>query len=118
MYNRDEIKAQLLEAIERERCTTFSEAASFVAPNLATLYEWEFEKDEALKSAVASQKVKAKAKLKKNWLREDSAPVLQLAAYKLMADEDELDRLTVNKNKNEDKTEMVITWNEEKTYEA
>lgn len=103
MYNQQEIKNQLLEAIEREGCTSFSEAASFVAPNLATLYEWEFEKDEDLKNAITAQKVKAKAKLKKRWQNSESAPVLQLAAYKLMADEDELERLsvTVNQHKGE-----------------
>lgn len=103
MYNQQEIKNQLLEAIEREGCTSFGEAASYVAPAVSTLYEWELEKSEDIKNALIAQRTKAKAKLKKRWQNSESAPVLQLAAYKLMADEDELERLsvTVNQHKGE-----------------
>lgn len=118
MYNQEEIKKQLLNAIEQEECTSLSEASLYVAPTLATLYEWQFEKSEDIKKALDLQKIKVKAGMRKNWKKEDAAPVLQLAAYKLIADDEELEKLTVNNNNNRNSGELAITWNEVKTYET
>ena len=96
-YNKEEILSQCLKAIEQEECTTFEEMCLYVAPTRACLYEWEFDKFDTIKAAIDRNKVNAKAKLKRNWQKTDAAPVLQIAAFKLMADDSELEKLTISK---------------------
>ena len=116
MYDREAIEAKCLEAIETEGLVFFTDLVEFIEPALSTLYEWELEKSELLKKAIAKNKIAAKRKMRRNWIKDDAAPVLQLAAYKLMADETELAALTMNKVENSGS--LSINWNEEKTYET
>ena len=47
-----------------------------------------------IKELLHKNKVAIKQKLKKNWEKEDASAALQIALYKLLADEDELQRLS------------------------
>lgn len=96
-YNKEEILSQCLAVIEQEGCTTFDEMCLYIAPDRTTLYLWDFDKIDSIKAAIDKNKVNAKSKLKKQWQKEDAAPVLQIAAFKLMADDGELERLTISK---------------------
>lgn len=115
MYNQEEIKQQLLEAIEREECTSLDDASLFVPCTRATLYNWGFDKMDDVKEAIQTQRIKAKSGMRKLWRKSDNA-TLQVAAYKLMASEDELERLSVQVNKNQHSGEVGITWVEQKNY--
>lgn len=97
-YDRDKIKSQCLEAIKSEGLCFFDEIALFVEPELSTLYGWDFHEMEDIKSELRKNKIAAKRKLKRNWQRENAAPALQVAVYKLMADDDEFSRLTTSKS--------------------
>lgn len=97
-YNRDEILQKCIKAIEEHKCTTFDEMSLFVEPDRTTLYLWDFDKIDIIKDAIAKQKVIAKSRMKKNWQREDAAPALQIAAFKLMADDEEFNKLITNKS--------------------
>ncbi len=116
MYDKEKILAECVKAIEEEKLTFFTDVVEFIEPSLGTLYEWEFEKSEAIKNALAKNKIAAKRKLRKQWQIEGSAPALQLAAYKLMADKEELEALTMNKV--ESSGSLTINWKEERTYET
>lgn len=117
MYNREEILQQLITAIEREECTSLDEASLFVPCTRASLYNWGFDKMDEVKEAIQTQRIKAKSGMRKNWRKSDNA-TLQVAAYKLMATDEELEKLTVNNNNNRNSGELAITWNEVKTYET
>jgi len=64
----------------------------------STLYRWEWEKWEDLKEVLLKNRVAAKSRMKKNWQKEDAAPGLQIAVFKLMADEDEFNKLSTTKS--------------------
>jgi hypothetical protein len=97
-YDKDEIVEKCLKAIEDHKCTTFDEMCLYVEPARSSLYNWGLDKLDNIKEAIAKQKVTAKSRMKKNWQREDAAPALQIAAFKLMADEDEFSKLITNKS--------------------
>lgn len=97
-YDKDEILAKCLKVIEQHKCTTFDEMSLYVEADRSTLYLWGFDKIDDIKEAIGKQKVIAKSRMKKNWQSEEAAPALQIAAFKLMADDDEFNKLTTNKS--------------------
>ena len=115
--DKQQILNELLEVIERESLTTIAEVETFSPVCRQTLYndEWKDVYD-AVKQAILTQRVKVKHKYKQVWKKENAPPVLQLAGFKLIADEDELQRLTVNNNNNNNKGELTITWNETRSF--
>lgn len=96
MYNREEILEQCIEVIRKEKLTFFNDLAIYIEPTMATLYEWEFEKSEILKSELRKNKLASKKKMRTKWEDSDNA-TLQIAAYKLIAEKEEIEALTINK---------------------
>lgn len=94
-YNKEKVNAEILKVIAKERITFFGDLAAYIAPSMSTLYEWELEKSEDIKRALAINRINTKRKLRKNWEASDNA-TLQLALYKLIGDDDELERLNTN----------------------
>jgi hypothetical protein len=95
-YNKEELEKQILKAIEENELTFFNEIPLYIAPTLSTLYEWEFEKSEAIKNLLEQNKVRQKSKMRRKW-RESDNPALQIAAFKLLADDEEMKKLTMTK---------------------
>jgi hypothetical protein len=103
-YDRTEILAQAKQAIEENELTTIAEVLTYIPCDEATIYstpEWKIEVLEPIKKALEIKKTSLKAKMKKEWRKEGSNPTLQIAAFKLIADEDEMARLSTSINKNE-----------------
>jgi hypothetical protein len=96
MYNKEEILEKCIEVIREEKLTFFNDLTIYVEPTMATLYEWEFEKSERIKSELAKNKLRSKKKMRCKWEESDNA-TLQIAAYKLIAEKEEIEALTVNK---------------------
>jgi hypothetical protein len=104
MYDKSEILEQALKAIQENELTTISEVVSYVPCKESILYEteeWKLEVLEPIKKSLNDMKVSLKAKMKKEWRKAASNPSLQIAAFKLMADDDEMVRLSTSINKNE-----------------
>lgn len=114
-YDKDKILEQCVAAIKEEKLTFFADISLYVEPTLSTLYEWEFEKSDVIKTELAKNRLASKKKMRARWEDSDNA-TLQLAAYKLIADKAEIDALTMNKV--EQSGNLSITWNEERTYET
>lgn len=99
-YDREQIHRQALEAIEREQCVTMSEVLLYIPVSKKTFYEWGFHESDELKNAIDAEKVKVKTMLRRNWRRSDN-PTLQIAEFKLASTDEELDRLNMQKIKQE-----------------
>ena len=99
-YDKEEIHRQALEAIVREQCVTMSEVLLYVPVSKKTFYEWGFHESDELKSAIDDEKVKVKTKLRRNWRNSDN-PTLQIAEFKLASTDAELERLAMQKVKQE-----------------
>ena len=95
-YDKEKIKSECIRVIREENITFFTELALYIEPTMATLYLWEFEKLEEIKAEIAKNRMKSKKKMRQKWEDSDSAP-LQIAAYKLYADKEELESLIMNK---------------------
>jgi hypothetical protein len=99
-YDKTEIRDQALAAIEENELTTIAEVVTFLPCDMATLYcseEWQLEVLEPIKSKLEDKKTSLKAKMKRDWRKEGASPVLQIAAFKLIADQEELDVLNTSK---------------------
>jgi hypothetical protein len=96
-YNRQKIEDEAVKVIKKEKLTFFTDLQIYLEPSLSTLYEWELEKSEEIKKALAVNRLSVKKKMRINWQDSDN-PTLQVAAYKLLADDEELVKLTSNKH--------------------
>lgn len=95
-YDKEKIKKQLLANVEAdENISTFEDAASTVTPSRQTLYDWEFDKLDNLKSLIENNKRKVKQNLRKQWAKETASATLQLALYKLLATDEEKKSLSM-----------------------
>lgn len=83
---------EMLKAIIENNCTNFQEACLFVSFCKATAYNHGLDKIDAIKEAINANKIRTKHKMKRNWVNSDS-PVLQLAAFRLMSDSEEHQKL-------------------------
>ena len=104
-YNQDEIIEKALKVIEDEECVTIDEVCLYLPISRITLYSWDVNKLNKLKEAIESQKIKQKKKMRRNWRNSDNA-TLQIAEFKLMANTDELETLTISKVKQDVKVEL------------
>jgi hypothetical protein len=95
-YDREDLKRQALEIIDREEITTFNEIHLYMKAHRATLYTHEIDKDDDIKKAIEQQKVAIKKKMRRNWRNSDNA-TLQIAEFKLLSSDDELARLNTQK---------------------
>jgi hypothetical protein len=104
MYDKEQILIEAIEAIRANELTTIPEVESYLPCDESTLYsneEWKLEVLEPIKKELSLMKINLKAKMKKSWRKEGSNPVLQIAAFKLMATEDELTTLSTSRVQNE-----------------
>jgi hypothetical protein len=101
-YDRDKILNKCIEAIKKNKLVFFDEISQYVEPTRSCLYQWEFEKLDVIKEALEDNRVAHKSIMRNRWIQSDQ-PTLQIAAYKLMASDEEFERLTlqqINSNNN------------------
>lgn len=117
VYDKELVLKQALHAIEAEEMTMISEVLTVIPISKPTLYlpEW-VDVYNQIQKAVHENRTRIKSKYRKRWQQETAAPVLQLAGYKLIADEDELERLTVNNNNTKHSGEIKVQWEENRSY--
>lgn len=92
-YNKEELIKLSIEAIESKNLFFLQDVIAYLPCSSATFYNQELEKVEAIKEALAENKVKVKNALRKKWFDNDQ-PTTQIALYKLLANREELIALT------------------------
>lgn len=116
-YNKEELEQEILKVIDEQELTFISEIPVFIPASLATLYNHDLEKLESIKNALAKNKVKQKSGMRKKWRNSDN-PALQIAAFKLIAEPEEIEKLTTTKSDVNLKGDLNVNWNETKNYGA
>jgi len=91
-YDKEGLIQQAIQVIEDEDLITIEEAVSLLPISSKTFYNKELHKVQAIKEAIDQNKVDVKTKLRKKWLKADSA-ALQIALYKLCASNEEKEAL-------------------------
>lgn len=95
-YDLVELEKLALDAIEKHKLTKQNQLICYLPCVESTFYKDDLHKSELIKSALEFNKISKKKKLTDKWEESDNA-TLQIAAYKLMADDDELTRLNSQK---------------------
>ncbi len=103
-YNTNELEQQALEAIKEHGLVFIEEVVSFLPCDKKTFYNHNLHEFHSIKEAIEYNKVSKKAKLRKNWEHSENA-TLNISLYKLLANEEELMRLSVQKIHQETKQE-------------
>lgn len=114
--NEDIIKIAL-EAIKEHEIAMITYVMPYLPCSQSTFYDKGLEKTEEIKAALFENKIKRKQKLLNKWEKSDNA-TLNIAAFKLLADEDELRRLNSEKAKEENEGIKVIIEDARTTIEG
>lgn len=116
-YDKAELEKKALAAIKRHKLKFITHIAAYLPCALSTFYELELEKSEAIKKEVEANRIGSKVKVLNRWEKSDN-PTLQVAFMKLIADEDEADRLNGTKQKHEIQAEVSVKSVDEFNREA
>ena len=114
-YSKADLIKRSLKLINELELTFVDDLASFLPCSRSTFYNHGLHKLDAIKEALYDQKARDKYEMRKNWKESENA-TLQIGAYKLLANDDELERLNNSKQKTEviikdDRTEAEILRN-------
>jgi hypothetical protein len=106
-YKKEDLIEKAKTAIEENDLYFFSQVISYLPCSSATFYNHELEKVEELKQKLDDNKIATKRKLQKKWLDSPNA-TLQLALYKLLADEEEHKKLNQQHIDHTSKDEKIV----------
>jgi hypothetical protein len=95
-YDKEQVEQEILQAIESQEITFFDDICLYVEPSRATLYNLKLDELDTIKEALRKNKLRIKARMRQKWQKHES-PALQVAAYKLIAEDEELKKLTMTK---------------------
>lgn len=109
-YDKEKVFKDVIKAIKNNKLKHFNHIGNFIEPDIKTIKEWGWQSGECtecttIKKELAFNKVSSKIKLINKWEDSDN-PTLQIAAFKLIADESELQALSTNWQKNEHSGEI------------
>ena len=98
LYNKEDIITQAISVIEAKGIRKITHLIPELPIALSTFYHWELEKSEAILQKIYNERIKRKVRMLDKW-EGSGNPALEIAAYKLLADDDELDILSTSKVK-------------------
>lgn len=97
-YDKADLEKKALAAIKRHKIKFVSHLTGFLPCNRATFYNLELDKLDTIKDAIEEMRMSAKVKTLNRWEKSENA-TLQVAYMKLIADDDEADRLNGSNQK-------------------
>lgn len=95
-YSTKELEKLALIAIEKHKLRKIEQLICYVPCSRATFYNHKLDELDSIKEALFKVKESKKLKMTDKWENSDN-PTLQIAAFKLMADDDELAKLNSQK---------------------
>ena len=103
-YDTNELERKAIEAIKEHGVIYIEEVCAYLPCSRATFYNHGLDKLDTIKEALEDSRIIKKAELRKKWERSENA-TLNISLYKLLANEEELMRLSVQKIQQETKQE-------------
>ena len=97
-YSKAKLEKQALDAIKKHNLKFIKHLVPFLPCSSSTFYDLELEKSEAIKRAIEENRTNAKVKALHRWEQSDN-PTLEIAFFKLIGDDDEVERLNGSKQK-------------------
>ena len=97
MYNTEELERKAIEAIKEHKLMFIAHTVAYLPCSKKTFYDHKLHESNAIKKAIEENRIGKKVELLNNWITKDAAPVLQIAAMKLISDDEEAHRLNGTK---------------------
>lgn len=97
MYNTEEIKEQALSAIKEHKLMFMEHVIAYLPCSKTYFYDNKLNETDSIKRAIEENRTSKKVALLNNWIKETSAPVLQIAAMKMISSDEEAHRLNGTK---------------------
>ena len=94
-YDKDKVYEQAKEAIEKHKLFFIDDIVAFLPIAKSTFYEWKLEQSEQLKAMLEKNRIELKVSMRSKWYK-SNAPALQMALMKLIANPEELKKLSMN----------------------
>ena len=116
-YNKDKLIKEALKAIDKEGLVFFSDVVCFLPITESGAYKKKLHEVEAIKQALYKNKQNKKRGLRTKWEDSENA-TLQMGLYKLLANEDELERLNNNRQKIETDNKHQVEGSIELVFEG
>jgi hypothetical protein len=98
----DEFEPHCLDLIEKWGLCFNAQLIAHLPFSERSFYGWGFQYLQTIKRAIEVKRVLRKQIMLDNWQKKEGHPTLQIAAYRLMASDDELDRLNLNRQERMD----------------
>lgn len=93
-YKTEDLEKQAIALIEEKSLVFIDEVCAYLPCSMSTFYAHKLEKSEAIKEALAKNRVSKKLALRSNWEESQNA-TLQMGLYKLLATPEELAALSM-----------------------
>jgi len=95
-YEYDDLESMAVEAIQEHKLFFIDDLMAYLPCARSTFYQKGLDKSDTIKDAINKNRILAKIDLRKEWRFSNNA-ALQMGLYKLLATEDELQRLSTHK---------------------
>jgi hypothetical protein len=106
-YDTDKMIEQCLKLIKKHKLTFIEDVTAMTPFHKRTFYDHKLHECDAIKTELEKNKAQMKRGLRVKWYNNDNATT-QIALYRLLADADELDKLSVSKHQVQMTTEQPL----------
>lgn len=107
---KNKYEQELLKVIEEKKIVYLDHAFGHTTFSRTTAYFYELNKTDAIKEAIEKNRAKGKSYMVNNWIASKN-PLLQIAAYRLLATSEEHKKLNQNYVEEEVQKDRVYTIN-------
>ena len=97
MYDTKELERKALEAIKEHKLMFMEHVIAYLPCGRTIFYEHKLNETDTIKKAIEENRVSKKVEMLNNWVTANSAPVLQIAAMKMISSDEEAHRLNGTK---------------------
>jgi hypothetical protein len=106
-YKTDELEKLALDAIEKHKLFFIEDIIAYLPCTKPTFYEHKLNESDAIKSALLEVRVNLKVSMRSKWFRSENA-TLQLALMKLLSNDEELRKLSMQHQVNEEAEKPIF----------
>ncbi len=100
-YKTEELERLSLEAIHKHKLFFIEDIVAYLPCSKPTFYEHKLNESNAIKDALTEVKTNLKVNMRSKWYRSEN-PTLQLALMKILSSDEELRKLSMQHQVNED----------------
>ena len=106
-YKTEELEKQALEVIEKHKLFFIEDIVAYLPCDKTTFYAHKLHESNSIKSALLEVRTNLKVSMRSKWFRSEN-PTLQLALMKLLSNDQELRKLSMQHQVNEESEKPIF----------